>query len=195
MIAFALLLAAADPSSASALTKAEVRAVVEPTEAAVKECANAAGVHGTLRVTFHVNADGSVSRFHTRAPHAGDASAKCAQDAIMALKFRASSNGRQSKYRFQLGGSSSTKVSGLGSSALPGVDDALRGADFSACKKADKQSVRLKLTIGVDGTPGGVITRGKHANDDVGKCVAGVVSKVKFPVQTKPVTLEKTVQL
>lgn len=99
-----LLLASTTALAAGGLTKSQVRALVQPTEGQVKECANNGGVHGTLKVTFHVNPDGSVSNFHAKAPHSDDAAAKCAQDAITAIKFPESSKGRQSKYRFQLGG-------------------------------------------------------------------------------------------
>jgi hypothetical protein len=183
---------AASLLSAAPLTKAQVRALVQPTEAQVKSCASAAGVHGVLRVTFQVNADGSVSDFRAKAPHESDEAAKCAQDAIGALKFPASSNGRASKYRFQLGGAAAhVSVTAAGN----GIDDAFHAADFSACKKAAKQTVRVKLTVGVDGSPGGVTTRGKHAKDDVGSCVADLVSKLRFPAQTRPLTIEKTVKL
>ena len=98
------LFAATSAMAAGSLTKSQVRALVQPTEQQVKDCANNGGVHGTLRVTFKVNADGSVSNFHAKAPHSDDAAAKCAQDAITSIKFPESSKGRQSKYRFQLGG-------------------------------------------------------------------------------------------
>src|SRR5437868_6773953 len=67
--------------AAGGLTKAAVRNLVKPTESTVKSCSQSAGVYGTLKVRFKVNADGSVSDFTSLAPHKDDAAAKCASDA------------------------------------------------------------------------------------------------------------------
>ena len=168
VVAFALSTAAA---AAPALTKAQVRKLVEPTEAQVKSCAQSSGVYGTLRVRFNVKADGSVADFTSLAPHQGDAGAKCAEDAISALKFPESSKGRASKYRFQLGGPKGA------------VFDALKLGSFAACPKA---TTTATFTVGADGSASGVSVGGKHTAPDVGSCVSDVISKLKFPPQAKP---------
>jgi len=101
-------------ASANGLTKAQVRELVAPTESTVKSCANGASVYGTLKVRFTVKPDGSVADFTSLAPHKDDAAAKCASDAIAAIKFPESSKGRHSKYRFQLGRTAGTGGGGGG---------------------------------------------------------------------------------
>ncbi|HEY4220890.1 MAG TPA: hypothetical protein VGO62_06095 [Myxococcota bacterium] len=183
------LLISTSAFAASPLTKSQVRALVEPTESSVKSCAQAAGVHGTLKVTFKVNADGSVSNFVSKAPHNGDGAAKCAQDAITAIKFPESSKGRQSKYRFQLGGA--------GAVASNGIGDAIKEnqASFSSCGKGQKGSVKATFTIGADGSASAVKVSGKHSKDDVGSCVADAIQKVKFPAQSKPTTVSRSISV
>jgi len=183
MIILSILIAIA-LASASPLTKGQVHSLVLPTEQTVKSCSQQAGVYGTLKVTFKVNADGSVSNFTALAPHKDDAAAKCAADAINGLKFPESSKGRQSKYRFQLGGPK-------GAVAQVFKDNA---SSFSSC--TGKGSVNASFTVGADGTPSDVKVTGKSAKDAaVSTCVSDAVGKLKFPPQAKPTKYTQSVKL
>ena len=172
------LLAATSSLAAPGLTKSAVRSLVQPTESSVKSCAQAAGVHGTLKVRFDVKADGSVANFTSLAPHNGDAAAKCAEDAITAIKFPESSKGRHSKYRFQLGGAGAAVSNGVASAFH---DD----AGVKAC--TGKGTAKVSFTVGADGTPSGVTSKNQ--------CLADAVSKMHFPTQPKPKKFSESVKL
>ena len=170
--------------AAGGLTKAAVRNLVKPTEGTVKSCSASAGVYGTLKVRFKVNPDGSVSDFTSLAPHKDDAAAKCASDAITGIKFPESSHGRQSKYRFQLGGPKGAVGQVLKDNA----------STLSACGK-DKGNVSASFKVGTDGTPSDVKVKGKKTPPDVASCVTDAISKMHFPNQPKQTTFTESVKV
>ena len=169
------------------LTRAYILSIVKDAKPDVEECGRSLKSE-TLKTRFVIDASGDVRDVKIDGKHAKDAVGACVKQKLMAMRFGPSLKSMPVSIPWKLGENGPTPP--------PSDDDKVAAGG----KKLDKKEVGdlmkvlqsnmgscgtgvvdTHFTITADGLVRQVKLEGDHSEDQTGKCVAGKLTRARFP--------------